>query len=1037
MSKISIKRPITTIMVILIVAMAGIISYFNLDLAFMPTIEIPIAGIITTYTGAGPEEMEELITKPLEEAMVTINNVDKVSSISSNGSAIVIIQFQDDTDIDLATIDIRDKLDQVKGRLPDAANDPMVLKFDINAQPIMVGVTSDKLDLASLNSLVEEKIEKNFERIEGVAAVDISGGIEREIEIVVSPEKMKGYGISTQQISQALVSENINLPAGNIQQGTAKLQIRAVGEFTTIDQIKRLPIKTGSGSIIYMSDVANVQEVVKDKDSYSLVNGKEGIALSIDKQSTANVVEVSDKIIAEIKSLEEKYPELELTLLTSTADHIKSSINNVLMTAVQSALIAVLVLFLFLGDIKTALIIGVSIPTSIVATFGLMFLKGMTINTISMGGIVIGIGMLVDNSVVVLENIFTYWKQGLSPRRASEKGASEVAMAVLGSTLTTVAVFLPLIFMPGMMGTLLQDLAFTICFALAASYVVSITFVPMACSLVLKADEMIDEDKKKNIFSRIVGKWMSGLDTLDGFYRKVLAWSLKNKKKTVALTLLVFIGSLAIIPFVGVELMPSSDEGTARISVELPRGSVLEETEKTMAAVLQKIEGIEELEMVYATVGAGQMGGGTNSGSITLNLVPVKERSRSTDQVTEEVKHLLSDIPGAEITVSASASAMGALGSEYDLSMNITGEESDVLRDVSQDIMDQIWSIKGVTEVESSSESTVPEANVVINRNKASQYGISTSAIAGAINTAVTGNVATQYKIDGTEIDVRIRHDKDKVNYMNDIRNITINTATGSVVPLTEVAEISIKQSAESISREDLQRYITIEANVAEMDQGTFKSEIQEKLSTYVFPEGYGYEFTGSLMQMEETFLSLGIILVVATLLVYMIMASQFESLLHPFIIMLSMPIAITGGILGLFITGEHIGVTAFMGFIMLVGMVVNNGIVLVDYANQLVENKNLCSMDALLEAGPNRLRPILMTTLTTIIGLLPMAIGAGEGMEIQRPLAIAVIFGLALSTIITLVFIPVLYEIVEQIKFRRKDKKQKKKQQKLKNQTA
>lgn len=1022
LSKIAIKRPVTTVMIILMVAMAGIISYFNLDLAYMPTMDIPVAIVSTTYVGAGPEEIEEMVTKPIEEVLATVTNVDSVQSTSSNSSSLVIVQFVDGTDLDIASIDIREKVDMVKGSLPAAINDPIVMKIDINAQPITVGITSDELDLSTLNNLIEEKISKNFERIAGVAAVDISGGIEKEVEIVLLPEKMKGYGITTQQISQVLASENINLPAGTIQQGTSKLQIKAVGQFENLDEIRKLPIQTGAGSVISISDVANVGEVIKERDSYSLINSKQGIVLSIDKQSIANIVDVSDRIEDEINSLQQAYPELEITLLTSTAQHITTSVNNVLMTAITSAIIAVLVLFIFLGDIKTSLIIGVSIPTSIMAAFGLMYLKGMSMNTISMGGIVIGIGMLVDNSVVVLENIDTYWAQGYSAKEASEKGTREVAMAVLGSTLTTVAVFLPLIFMPGMMGALLQDLALAICFSLAASYVVAITFVPMASSLVLKREE----SSEKGLVGKLLDQWLGVLDGLDRIYRKMLSWALRNKKKTVAISILMFIGSLSVVPLTGLELMPSTDEGTATITVELPSGSILEEVEGAVAMVLDKIEGIEEIEMVYATIGAGQLTGSANQANVTLNLVKKKDRNRSTEEVSDEIRGLLADVAGADITVSPSGVAMGPVGGGTDLSVNITGLELDKLKEVSEEIMADIAAIPGAKEITSSSEATVPEATVVINRNKASQYGISTSAVADAINTAVTGSVATQYKRDGTEIDIRIRHDKSKVNYINDIKNITINTVTGSVIPITEVADIIIEQSAETISRTNSQRYILIEANVDGKDQGTFQNEVKEKLDSYLFPEGYGYEFAGTMEQMDDTFKDLAIVLIVAVLLVYMIMASQFESLIHPFIIMFSMPIAITGGVLGLFVMGMPISVTAFMGFIMLVGMVVNNGIVLVDYTNQLIANKGISSVEALEEAGPSRLRPILMTTMTTVVGLIPMAIGTGEGMETQRPLAVGVIFGLLLSTVITLVFIPVLYESVEQFRFRNRKKKRK-----------
>ena len=1007
LSKLAILRPVTTVMILLMVIMGGILGYSGLSLALMPSIDLPIALVSTTYVGAGPSEIESLITEPIEESLASISNVDTITSMSSSNSSIVLVQFADGTDIDMAAIDMREKIDMVKGSLPEDANDPMVIKMDMNAQSIYVGVTSDNLDLAQLNDLLDENIVNRLERIEGVSAVTLSGGDENEIQITLNPDKMDGYGLTTAQLTQALSSENLNLPSGTISQGTSKLQVRTMGEFKSLQDIKNVMITTGTGAVIALDEIADVEEVAKERTSYTIIDGEQGIMIAIDKNSTANVVEVSDKINETLNDIALEYPEINIRMLTDTADYIRLSIGNVTSTAFQSAIIAVIVLFLFLRNPTTSLIIGVSIPTSILATFGLMYLCDMTLNVISMGGITIGIGMLVDNSVVVMDNVFKYWNKGYSPKEAAMIGSKEIGMAIAASTLTTVAVFIPLTFVSGTIGQMFRDLSFTICFALLASLVVSLTFVPMACAQLLKRRES-KKKQRKGIVAKILDVWGKGIDALDTLYRKLLIWVLHHKKRTVAIVLACFIATLACAPLAGFDFMPESDEGSASITINLPKGTELKETEKITNQVLSKIEGIPEIDYVYASVGSGMISSGTDSASVNINLVNIADRTRSTNEVCDEIKQRLKGIAGADITVESSSSAMGSLGGAA-ISFNITGYDTDIMRKIENDVVDLLSDIPGLTDVEGSSEDVVPEARVVLDRQKASQYGITTSSMANALNTAVSGSVATQYKVDNKEMDVRIRYDQNKMNYITDLQNITIKSSSGASIPLTEIANIEMTDGALQINRENQKQYISISANTNGIDTNTAQRLIDEKLATYPFPEGYEYAYGGTTEEMVKAFTSLALVLVISIILIYMIMASQFESLIYPGIVMFAMPLALTGGVFGLLITGNTITVNAFMGFIMLVGMVVNNAIVLVDYTNQLRERGMTC-YDALVEAGPNRLRPILMTTLTTIIGMLPMALGVGEGMETQKPLAITIIFGMTISTMVTLVLIPVLY---------------------------
>lgn len=1020
LSRLAIRRRVTTLMVTMMVFLAGILAYTNLDMALMPDVDIPIALVSTSYVGAGPTEIENLLTKPLEEAVSTVTNVENVTSVSSADFSMVMVQFVDGTDIDMASVDLREVVDRTKSILPDDAGEPNILKMDMNAVPIVLGVTAENMDLYVLHEMLEDNVINRLERIEGVASVSLTGGTQREIRITINPDKMAGYGLTPNTLSQILKAENMNLPSGSLSQGSTTVQVRTLGEFGSIQEIEKLPLTTPDGAIIHLEDVARVEEVAVDRDSFSIIDGNYGIMISVDKQSTANLVDVSEKLNAEIAKIQKDYKKLHLTMLSDTSDYIKLSLSNVTETAFLSAVIAFFVLLVFLKNPITSAIIAVSIPTSILASFGLMYLTDMTLNTISLGGLAIGIGMLVDNSVVVLDSIYQYYEKGYEPAEAAEAGTKEVTMAVTASTLTTVAVFLPIAFVSGSVGQMMKGLSYAICYSLVSSLVVSITFVPMACAVFLKRSP-----KKKNTKKRwynISYQWDLFFDRLSNGYEKLIKCALHHRFITVVLVLAAFFGSLSTLPKVGFDFMEETDEGVANISVSLPSGTNLDTTKEVVWEVLYRLQDIPEAELVYASVGGGMMSSGTSSASITMNLVDKLERTRSTKEVAKEIEKLVSDIPGAEITAMSSGSAMGSYGGA-DVSFNVYGYDSDVLMKIEKDLITLLSNTEGLTNVEGSTGETVPEAKVIINRDKASAYGITTASIANALNTAISGSTATQYKVDGTEIDVVLRYDTNELNYLTDIGNLTVTSSYGGEVPLQDIATVEMSESATAINRENQKNYITINASTESMSGSEAQKMVISLLDKYLFPEGCNYGFSGTLEMMNDAMASLSVALIVAVLLVYMIMASQFESLHYPMIVMFSMPLAFTGAILGLFLTGNTITMPAMMGFIMLAGMVVNNAIVLVDYTNQLIERGMGC-FEALTTAGPRRLRPILMTTLTTILGLIPMVITQREGSETMRSLALSVIFGLSFSSLVTLVFIPVLYASMYQRKEKRKAKK-------------
>lgn len=1028
LSKVSIQRPVTTVMVVFIVILLGIISMGRLPVDLLPKFELPYALVMTSYNGAGPQEIETLITKPLEATVGTVSNLKNITSTSSNGSSMIFVEFNDGTDMDMAMLDMREKIDMIKGFLPEDAEDPMVLELDPNMMPIMeVGISGNE-DLVKLKQIVEDDITSKIERIEGVASVSVMGGKEKEIRITLLPDKLKGYNITPSTVMQSLAAENLNLPAGEVKQGNSTLTLRSVGEFSSIEEIRDLPIMT-SGGVIYLRDIAEVEEVFKEMSSYAYINGNPSISLSIQKQSTANTVQVAKEINKALDKLRTELKDIDITTIYDSAEFINLSIGNVASTAIMGGILAVIILFVFLRNIRSTLIVGTAIPVSVIATFALMYFSGLTLNMVSLGGLALGVGMLVDNAIVVLENIYRHRENGERRVDAADKGTTEVGMAVMASTLTTIAVFLPIVFVEGMAAKMFKEMALTVTFSLTASLAVAVTLVPMMASKILKV-EKIDEIKRRKITTKIFDKWSEVLDKVDKEYRKILNWTIHHRVKAALITVGVFIGTLLIPIFglVGMEFFPASDEGTFNISITLPKGTVIEETFEVVEQVQTRLEGIEEIQEVFSNIGGGGMmstGTVSNSASLTVDIGSVKERKRSVDEVADEVRTLVSDIPGAEFSVSGSSSMTGTGGSP--ISIQIAGDDLEQLELIANDVVGIVESVEGTREVTSSIEDGVPEAQITINRKKASMYGLNMATISNTLKTAVQGSVATKYKVDGTEIDVRMVYDTSKSEYLKDIRSIAITSPMGVNIPLSEVADISINESPTSISRDNQKRIVTVNSALFGVDMNTAKTTIDQKLQSYQMPDGYSYVFAGEVEQMMESFASLGLALLLAILLVYMVLAAQFESFLHPFTIMFSVPLALTGAILGLFVTGRTLSMPSFIGLIMLVGIVVNNAIVLIDYIIQLRQS-GYDRTEAILEAGPTRLRPILMTTLTTVLGMIPMALGIGEGAETMAPLATSVIGGLSLSTVLTLVIIPLNYTLFDDISVKLKGKMKKNK---------
>lgn len=1014
-SKISIDRPVTTVMFILIAVLVGIISLTKMSVNLFPNMDIPYAVVITGYEGAGPSEIESLVTEPLEQALATVPNIKEVNSTSANESSIIILTFVDSTDMNFAVLDVREKVDMIKDYLPSGIKSPIISKIDINAQPILTIGIGGNYNLVELNDIIENKVKDKLERIPGVASVDLSGTKEKEIKVTLISEKMNGYNIDASTIANILRAENISLPIGQITQGDKELMVRSVGEFQSVEDIRNLPIPLQNG-VIYLRDVAEVTESYKDMDSFAYMNNEPCIIMSIQKQSTANTVEVSKKIHKELDSIIQGNTDLTIKTLMDQSEMINQSISAVESSAIIGGILALIILFIFLRHIKSTFIVGVAIPVSIIVSFALMYFTNIEINIISLGGLSLGIGMLVDNSIVVLENIFRHRQNGEGKKSAAEIGVTEVGTAVLASTLTTIAVFVPMVFVEGMSAKIFRDLSLTVSYSLIASLVVALTLVPMMASKMLNV-EKIDETKEKRLLTRLLDRWEKVLDSIDSKYRKLLLYTLNHRKRVSLICILAFIGSLCLLPFTGMDFMPPAEEGKFTISVKLPKGSKLEETLEIVDEVTAELSEVENIKDVFATVGGSGTFGGreTNIGSITVDVGSEKERDKTVSEFIEDVRnHLSKKIVGVEL--SYAESQMSMTGSSSPITIEISGDEMDVLNKTANDVKDIVESIEGTREVKTSIEETMQEINIIIDREKAAKYGINSATAARELNQAVKGNVATKYKVNGSEVDVLLVYDQSDTQYLDDIKSLTVKSPLGVNIPISAIAELEYNDSPTAINHKDNKRMVTVNSDLLGIDTNTARTEIEKKLSNYNMPKGYSYEFGGDVEEMMNSFKSLALALLMAVLLVFMILAAQFESFLHPFIIMFSVPVALTGAIVGLFITRNSVSMPAIIGFIMLVGIVVNNAIVLVDYINQLIK-KGYDKREAILLAGPTRLRPILMTTLTTVLAMVPMAIGIGEGSKMMAPMAVSVIGGLLCSTLLTLIIVPLNYTLFEDMK--------------------
>jgi len=1026
LSEFGIKRPVTVFMIFIGVTVIGLVAMLNLNIDLLPDMSFPIVAVMTDYPGVGPAEVEAMVSRPMESVVSMVRNVKNVRSTSKEGSSMITLEFDWGTDIDAAAIDVREKIDLVKSHLPSGVQNPTIVKFDPALMPVMVVGVSSPRGVSELRQYADDNLKDRLARIPGVASVTVQGGQDRQIQVNIDRTRMEALGLSFDQVGMALMASNLNLPGGHLKSGQLDFLIRIPGEFKSVEQISATVIGNKGGIPVYLRDIAKVEDSFNEVDTETKLNGQRSVALVIQKQSGSNTVSVSDKVQAKLKELQQQMPsDIKLATAFDSAEFIRGSIKSLETEAITGSVLAILIIILFLRNFSSTLIISLSIPFSIIVTFILLYFRNMTLNIMTLGGLALGVGRLVDDSIVVLENIYRHRESGHGPEEAALKGSDQVAMAVLAATITTIVVFLPIAFVSGIAGVLFRPMAYTVSFSLIGSYFVSMMLLPLLTSRFLKVENQDAAVVGGSLWRRMldnIGQWLKGLDD---FYQKILAWALAHKRAVMGITLTVVVVSVFLFALIDSEFMPSSDEGEFTVSITMPVGTSFKQT----GSVMQRIEDIiktdiPEANTIYTQFGEGEgmrkamASSGPNIGAIRVKLGPRSQRNRGIDEIMDKLRVKISAIPDAKAVFASGSlvSQIMSMGSGGAIQVDIQGYDLETSKKIAEHIKGIMESVKGTKDVTISRSEGMPELQVVVDRDKAGAMGLSVYQVASAVETAFKGKTVTRFRDSkfGKEYDVVVRFQKQDRSQMPDIKNLKLMSPMGQLVPISNIARVEKAFGPVDITRKNQQRIVSVTANAKGRAIGAINGELAQKIAKISIPEGFTVEVGGSAKDMADSFRSLFYAMLLAIMLVYMVLASQFESLLDPFVILFSVPLGVVGVIWGLFLTGINFSVIVFIGIIMLVGIVVSNAILLVDYANVL-RREGMALYQAVIKAGHTRLRPILMTTMTTVVGMIPMAMGIGESSETYAPLAISVISGLLVSTVLTLVFVPTLYVIFEE----------------------
>ncbi len=1012
----AVKRPVMTSLCFVAVLIIGLFSLAKLPIDLLPDIETNTIMVMTTYQGASAEDIEQNITRPLENTLNSVEHLKHITSQSKENISIITLEFEYGYDIDVLTNYTRDKLDIVKSFLPDDAENPIIFKFSTDMIPIMLLSVQAEESMPGLYKILDENVANPLARVDGVGSVSIAGAPQREIHIYVDPIKLEAYNLTIETISSIIGAENRNIPGGNFDVGSNTYSLRVEGEFNDAREMGNIVVGANNGSVIYLRDVATIDDSLEERAQQAYNNGRKGAMVIVQKQSGANSVEISNKVMKELPSLQKNLPsDVKLGIIVDTSDNIKNTIASLTETVLYALLFVVIVVFGFLGRWRATIIIGITIPISLIASFIYLFATGETLNIISLSALSISIGMVVDDAIVVLENVTTHIERGSDPKQAAVHGTNEVAISVVASTLTLIAVFFPLTLVTGMTGVLFKQLGWMVCIMMIISTVCALSLTPMLCSLLLKLNP------KKGKFQQFFFKYIEGaLDKVDVVYAKILNACVTHKRKTLLVCTLIFIGSCFLMKFIGSEFFPTSDNGRIGVTLELPIGTRTEISQDVAARVHDEWRAkYPEIKVLNYSVGqassdntfASMQNNGTHIISMNISLVPLAERERGVVEITDLMRKDLEHYPElAKSQVNVGGSRGSGMSGQSTLDYEIYGWDFDETDSVAQQVKHILQNTKGIADITISRSDYQPEYQVDFDREKLALYGLNLSTAANYLRNRINGSTASYYREDGEEYDIKVMYAPEYRTSISDIENILVYNAKGEGIRIRDLGKVVERTSPPTIERKDRQRIITVQGVVnGDLPMSEIITNVQPELDNLELPSGITIELSGSFEDQQESFADLGTLALLIIILVYIVMAAQFESLAYPGIIMTSLPFAFSGIILILWLTGTNLNVMSMIGAIMLIGIVVKNGIVLIDYIT-LNRERGMSIRSAVVLGGKSRLRPIVMTALTTILGMLPMAISTGEGAEMWRPMGIAVIGGLTFSTVLTLLYVPVLY---------------------------
>lgn len=1015
--KSAVQRPVTTILIFVGLVVMGLYSLINLPVDLYPEIEIPFVSVFTQYPGASASDIETNITRPIEDALNSVSGLKEITSTSSDNSSVIFLEFEYGTNLDEASNDIRSSLSFIEQFLPEDAQNPVILKFNSSMMPIVFyAITADE-SYVGLEKILDERIVNPLNRIEGVGSVSLAGVPGRSIYVDIDPRRMEAYNLSVEQIGNIIRAENLNMPSGYLEMGQFDYPLRIQGEFVGSDMIQNIVVGSFNGNNIYLRDVAEVRDTIRETRLYEQVNGEKGMRLFIQKQSGANSVSIAEEVEAQLAELGKTLPpDVKIEKIFDTADFIKGSIGNLTSTLMYAGIFVILVVLFFLGRWRATVIIIITIPISLIVAFIYLFITDASINIISLSSLSIAIGMVVDDAIVVLENITRHIERGSRPREAAIYATNEVWLAVIVTTLTVVAVFLPLTFVSGLTGVLFRQLGLIVSITTVVSTIAAITLTPTLSSLMLRL-----RPKKVNPgrfhYDRTV---KVALDGLDSFYEKTLRWALRHKTFVSLVSIGFFVAAMSLFTVIGTEFIPETDESRFSISVELQTGTRSNQTMLTTEKITKMLEdSIPEVDLISSSTGSDDAGGfeslfnagGTHTIRYTVRVVPVDDRSRSVWDIADEVRILLGQYPEiVNYSVSTGDGGGGMFGGGG-VAVEVYGYNIDETNAVASQLAEKMKLIEGARDVQISRDKSKPELQIVLDQEKMIMHGLNTATVSMAVKNRVAGMTASRLREFGDEYDIVVRFKRKYTNSLTEIENIGIMNPQGQIVRLAEIAEVKEFWSPPTIERKRRERIVSVTTTPYKRPLNELNIDIQKAIDETDIPSGVQVQISGAIEEQMEAFKDLGLLMVLSLVLVYLVMASQFESLKMPLIIMMAIPFSFAGVAIALYVTGTNLSLIAGIGAVMLIGIVVKNAIVLVDYIN-LMRERGMELTEAVALSGRSRLRPVLMTSLTTILGMLPLAMSTGEGSEIWSPMGIAVIGGLTFSTFVTMVIVPVIYVV-------------------------